>query len=88
MTIVMARMAMAKTVAISELKANCLRIVDEVARHRKEIVVTRRGKAIARVVPLEDLPADDPLTRLRGTVVGGERVDDFDTGVTWESQRK
>ena len=50
-------------VAISELKAHCLRLVDEVARRRREIVITKRGKPIARVVPLDDIPPDDALTR-------------------------
>ena len=72
---------MNRTVAISELKAHCLRLVDEVARGRSVLVVTRRGKPIARVVPLEDAPLDDVLTRLRGTVTGGDRVEDFDTGL-------
>ncbi len=79
---------MSRTVAISELKAHCLRLVDEVARGRFELVVTKRGKPIARVVPLEDAPADDALARLRGTVTGGDRVEDFDTGVVWEAQRR
>jgi prevent-host-death family protein len=79
---------MAKTVAISELKVHCLRLVDEVARWRRELVVTKRGKPIARIVPLDATPADDVLTRLRGTVVGGDRVEDFDTGVAWDAQRR
>ena len=79
---------MNKTVAISELKAHCLRLVDEVARRRTVLVVTKRGKPIARIVPLEDAPPDDAVTRLRGTVIGGDRVQDFDTGVVWEAQRQ
>ncbi len=79
---------MARTVAISELKAHCLRLVDEVARRRRELVITKRGKPIARVVPLDELPRDDALGRLRGTVIGGDRVEDFDTGVVWEANRR
>ena len=79
---------MPTTVAISELKAHCLRLVDEVARRRSELIITKRGKPIAKVVPLDDVAADDALARLRGSVVGGERVQDFDTGVVWESQRR
>jgi prevent-host-death family protein len=79
---------MVKTVAISELKTHCLRLVDEVARRRRELVVTKRGKPIARVVPLENTPTDDALTRLRGSVIGGDRVEDFDTGVVWEAHRR
>jgi len=79
---------MRRTVAISELKSHCLRLVDEVARHRRELIVTKRGRPIARVVPLDDVSADEILERLRGTVVGGDRVEDFDTGVLWEAQRR
>jgi prevent-host-death family protein len=79
---------MPRTVPISELKAHCLRLVDEVARRRSELIVTKRGKPIARVLPLDDAPAEDPLTRLRGTVIGGDRVEDFDTGVVWEAHRR
>jgi len=79
---------MPKTVAISELKARCLKLIDEVAQRRAELIVTKRGKPIARVVPLDELPGDDPLERLRGTVIGGDRVEDFDTGVVWESMRR
>ena len=79
---------MPRTVAISELKAHCLRLVDDVARRRHELVITKRGKAIARVVPLEEVPRDDVLGRLRGTVVGGDRVEDFDTGMIWEAHRR
>jgi prevent-host-death family protein len=57
---------MARTVAVSELKAQCLRLVDEVARRRREIVVTKRGKPIARMVPLDDVPPDAALTRCAG----------------------
>lgn len=79
---------MGRTVAISELKAHCLRLVDEVAQRRRELIITKRGKPIARVVPLEEPPNDEALTRLRGTVIGGDRVEDFDTGVTWEAGRR
>ncbi|MET0153548.1 MAG: type II toxin-antitoxin system Phd/YefM family antitoxin [Candidatus Binatia bacterium] len=78
---------MARMVAVSELKAQCLRLVDEVARRRREIVVTKRGKPIARMVPLDDVPPDAALTRLRGTVMGGDRVEDFDTGLVWKAAR-
>ena len=79
---------MVRTVAISELKAHCLRLVDEVARRRRELVITKRGKPIARVVPLETAVDDDKLARLRGTLVGGDRIEDFDTGVEWEANRR
>ena len=78
---------MTKTVAVSELKVHCLRLVDEVARQRRELVVTKRGKPVARLVPLAGPPANDALARLRGTLIGGTEVDDFDTGTKWEAAR-
>ena len=38
-------------VAISEFKAKCLSLLDEVSKTRTPLRVTRRGKAIADVVP-------------------------------------
>lgn len=74
------------TVAVSELKTHCLRLVEKVARERRAIVVTKRGKPIARLEPIGDIPADDPLARLRGTLIsGGDCIADFDTGLEWEA---
>ena len=40
-----------KEVAISEFKAKCLGILEEVRKTRKPIRVTRFGKPVAEVVP-------------------------------------
>jgi prevent-host-death family protein len=40
-----------KEVAISEFKAKCLAILEEVRKTKKPIRVTRRGKPMAEVVP-------------------------------------
>lgn len=40
-----------KKVAISEFKAKCLALLDEVAKTRQPLLVTRFGKPIAEVVP-------------------------------------
>lgn len=79
---------MKNSVAISELKTHCLRLVEKVARERRALIVTRRGKPIARLEPLEEAPADDRLARLRGSAVGGDRVEDFDTGLVWDAMKR
>ena len=79
---------MTRTVAVSEFKAHCLRLVDEVARQGKGIVVTKRGKPIARLVPIGKVAPAQTLARLRGTLIGGDTVGDFDTGVLWEAARR
>ena len=38
-------------VAISEFKAKCLRLLEEVRRTKRPIRVTRRGKPVAEIVP-------------------------------------
>ncbi len=42
-----------RTIAASEFKARCLELLDEVARTRVPVIVTKRGKAVARLMPLE-----------------------------------
>lgn len=46
MTIVMST----RTVPASQFKAQCLAMLDEVAATGEEIVVTKRGRAVARVM--------------------------------------
>jgi prevent-host-death family protein len=40
-----------KTIPAGEFKAKCLALLDEVAATGEELVVTKRGKPVARVVP-------------------------------------
>jgi prevent-host-death family protein len=79
---------MPRPVSVSELKTHCLRIVEEVAKGRREVVITKRGKRIARLVPIDDDAPEAALDRLRGTLVRGLELSDFDTGVAWRSARR
>jgi prevent-host-death family protein len=40
-----------KEVAISEFKAKCLAVLDEVQKTKRPVRITRRGKPVAEVVP-------------------------------------
>ncbi len=42
-----------RTISISEFKAKCLRLIDEVAAG-EELVISKRGKPIARVTRIDD----------------------------------
>ena len=48
-------MTMDKMVEIpaGEFKAKCLQLMDRVARSREPIVITKRGKPVAKLVPIE-----------------------------------
>jgi prevent-host-death family protein len=47
-----------KQVAAADFKANCLRLMDEVAQQRRPIIITKRGKPVAKLVPVEEEPKD------------------------------
>ena len=40
-----------KSVSVTEFKSRCLDLLDEVQRSRRAIVITRYGKALAKIVP-------------------------------------
>jgi prevent-host-death family protein len=50
-------------VAAAEFKANCLRLMDEVAQQRRPIIITKRGK----LVPV-DKEAIDLFGRMAGSI--------------------
>ncbi len=45
-------------IAAASFKADCLRLMDEVAQQRRPIVITKRGKPVAKLVPIESGPID------------------------------
>jgi prevent-host-death family protein len=47
-----------KYVSAAQFKANCLRLMDEVAQQRRPITITKRGKPVAKLVPVEGEPID------------------------------
>lgn len=63
----------------SAFKARCLRLLDQVSRTGEEIVILKRGRPVARVVPARD---DKPWLALRGR---GEFTGDPFAGVIRES---
>lgn len=57
---------MVKTVKVSEFKAKCLKLLADVAETGEDLVITKRGKVLARVVPER---AAKPVT-LQGSMRG------------------
>lgn len=47
--------------ASGEFKAKCLAVLSDVQKSRRSIVITKRGKPVARVVPIEEDAAADAL---------------------------
>ena len=47
-------------------KARCLKVMDDVQRTRAEVVITKRGTPVAKLVPVDDAPAS-PVGCMKGT---------------------
>lgn len=58
---------MTKTLSAAVFKATCLEVLDTVAKTGRGVVVTKRGKPVARVVPLVNRP-DQIVGAMTGTV--------------------
>jgi prevent-host-death family protein len=58
---------MKQQIAAGEFKAKCLGLLDQVQKTRQEIVVTKRGKAVAKLVPVDE---EKPQIwgRMKGTI--------------------
>ena len=52
-----------RTMAAGKFKATCLAVMDEVQAKREPVVITKNGKPVAKLVPIEVV--DDPLAIFR-----------------------
>ncbi len=46
----------ARTIKASEFKAKCLKLMDEVAESGEEIVITKNGRPVSKLVPYRKKP--------------------------------
>jgi prevent-host-death family protein len=71
-----------KTIAAGEFKAKCLALMEDVRSTRQPIMITKRGKPLARLMPPE-LEKDDWIGRLDGVI---KIVGDIESPIDgWES---
>jgi prevent-host-death family protein len=78
-----------KEVAVSEFKAKCLGLIEEVRKTRKPIRLTRFGQPVAEVVPAKP---EKPAKRRLGTMVGtmkilGDIVGPISSWDDWDASR-
>jgi len=74
---------MKREIPAGEFKAKCLHLLDEVQQSRKELIITKRGKPVARLAPIEqEIP--QIFGRMKGTIrILGDIVGP--TGEKWEA---
>ncbi len=76
---------MKRQIAAGEFKAKCLSLLDDVQRDRSEIIVTKRGKAVARLVPVDE-KKPEIFGRMKGSgVILGDIISPI--GEVWDAER-
>jgi prevent-host-death family protein len=77
-----------KEIAISEFKAKCLAILDQVQKTKQPIRVTRRGRPIAEVGPPKPIDNRDWIGSMKGRMeILGDIVSPASEEDDWEVLR-
>lgn len=72
-------------IAAAKFKSQCLSLMDEVQSKRKEIVITKRGRPVAKLVPVES-DTNELFGGMRGTIrITGDIVSPI--GEPWNAER-
>ena len=71
-----------KTIAAGKFKDTCLKTLDEVAKTKSSVVITKRGRPIARLVPFLKPGASKSLA---GSILK-ESGDPFSSGEEWNAE--
>jgi len=62
------RMAFVKTMPAGKFKVHCLAVMDEVASKREAVLITKRGKPVAKLVPVDKKEKDDIFGFFKGKI--------------------
>jgi prevent-host-death family protein len=77
-----------KEVAISEFKAKCLALIDQVQKTKKPILITRFGKPVAEVIPPSPKPTADWIGSMKDTIeIVGDIISPANDLEDWEVLR-
>lgn len=72
-------------ISATEFKAKCLKLMDEVAKTHQSVTVTKRGKPIARLVPVEPEEHKSWFGYMAGTAkINGDILEPIE-GEDWEA---
>jgi prevent-host-death family protein len=58
-----------KTMGISHFKAHALKVLDHVAKTQEEIVITKRGKPLAQIIPYRTKDKKPKPGKLANTLI-------------------
>jgi prevent-host-death family protein len=76
-----------KTMPAGQFKAQCLKVMDNVRSTREPVVITKKGRPVAKLVPAEE-PSDDFLGRLSGVMkIVGDITAPLEDPEAWDALR-
>jgi len=76
-----------KTIPAGQFKARCLKVMDDVQSTREPVIITKKGRPVAKLVPAEDL-TDDFLGKLSGTMkIVGDITQSIEDPEAWDALR-
>lgn len=76
-----------KEIAISEFKAKCLALLDQVQKTRQPILVTRRGRPVAEVSPPKPTENRDWIGSMKDMKILGDIISPASDEDDWEVLR-
>jgi len=70
-----------ETLSVSKFKATCLAVLEDVRKQKKKVLITKRGKPVAEIIPAdhqkEDVSLKDTVTFL-GDIVSPVAEDEWE----------
>jgi prevent-host-death family protein len=76
-----------KKMAAGEFKAHCLSVMDKVSKTKEPVLITKRGRPVAKLVPADEAPSDF-LGRLEGVVrIVGDIESPIEPPEAWDAVR-
>ena len=70
-----------ESLSVSKFKATCLSVLEDVKKQRKRVLITKRGKPIAEIIPVnhekEDIPLKDTVTYI-GDIISPVADDEWE----------
>jgi prevent-host-death family protein len=76
---------MTEHIQAGEFKARCLKLMDKVHRTKRRIIITKRNKPIAQLVPIEE-DSGSLFGKMKGTIhIVGDIISPIDE--VWDASR-
>ncbi len=71
-------------VSAGEFKTHCLKLMDQVARSHEELVVTKRGIPVVKMIPVET--EADPFGFMKGAIKIKCDLASYELAESWEAE--